>query len=144
MKRGGYRTAAEPGKMRVANVPDVHTIIVVPCYNEAHRLRKDTFQRTRARRKGKVVVHVHLLQPPAAGQIQTAARFEGEGRNRHAILKGDSAAADALEAERRTELGDGGRAGACREEQADYDVGKNQAGAPAKRTQRSELCRRGT
>ena len=30
--------------MRVANVPDVHTIIVVPCYNEAHRLRKDTFR----------------------------------------------------------------------------------------------------
>jgi len=28
----------------VTNLPDVQAIIVVPCYNEAHRFRKQTFR----------------------------------------------------------------------------------------------------
>src|SRR5207248_10162102 len=97
-------------------------------------------ERVGPRAKRQIIAQPHRLDPPAAAEVEAASRLVGEGGNGNAILKGDAAAADGFEAERRCQFSRGCRAGTVREEKPVEQRSKNQTGAVAGRTQRPERC----
>ena len=87
------------------------------------------------------MVHRCGLNPPATARLQPPPRLVGKGRDRDAVLKGDPAAANRFQAERRGELGGRLGADACRQKEPEDDVNQDEAGEPAGKAQRGELSR---
>src|SRR5207245_5987157 len=71
-------------------------------YTTLFRSDEDPVERARSNREREVVVHQHRVDAPAAAQVDPAAGLVAEGRDRDAVLKRDPAAADGLEADRKS------------------------------------------